>query len=109
MENKELITLKIGTIEGRHPLPVDDYFITEVENMFDFEEIDKKIENKWKEIRLKYPNNPIYVELYCTGLTYVTIATIEFLISINISYSTYHYDNQTNEYIEMEGMLNVRM
>lgn len=101
--------VKVGLINNRHPMPVQNYiFEKEIENVFDFE----SIKNEIKEFILEKVgvhtvlNHGINQysgknELVCyiTGLSSVTAALVQVCAVYGVELTLMHYDRDTDEYV----------
>lgn len=99
--------VKVGLINNRHPMPVQNYiFEKEIKNVFDFE----SIKNEIKEFILEKVgvhtvlNHGIYSgknELVCyiTGLSSVTAALVQVCAVYGVELTLMHYDRDTDEYV----------
>lgn len=112
--------LKIGTVAGRHEMPVDGYILDEVVNPSDIEGIRKTVNESlmssigdlvtdgWGIPVNGYDDGYIFhapgvkVELYVTGLTQVTVAALSFLVRNGFSVDVMIYDRETGKYIPMK-------
>ena len=108
--------VKVGLIEGRHPLPVNGYLFREIKNVLDFESMEKEIE-KWikKNIHFKsiwggHPSQIDYTDVqmrtsterlivYITGLTAVTAALIKTCSEMGVKLTLMHYDRESDQYL----------
>jgi hypothetical protein len=119
--------IKLGLINGRHPLPVENYIIEESElNSFTKEELKPIIENGLKKLNIqKYRtllSNCYYqytdkdynnikeediprIELYITGLTIVTLVTLEILNYWQYDVDIIGFNPVTKEYYS-QGIFN---
>jgi len=109
--------VKIGTVAGRHDMPVDGYILDEVQNPADVEEIRKAVntslmssigdyvESGWGIPVNGFDDGYIFhtpgvkIELYVTGLTQVTVAALSFLVKNGFSVDVMNYDRETGKYI----------
>lgn len=103
--------VKVGLINNRHPMPVQNYiFEKEIENVFDFE----SIKNEIKEFILEKVgvhtvlNHGINqtdsqsVSVYSgniTGLSSVTAALVQVCAVYGVELTLMHYDRDTDEYV----------
>ncbi len=100
--------VKVGLINNRHPMPVQNYiFEKEIENVFDFE----SIKNEIKEFILEKVgvhtvlnhgiNQTDKNELVCyiTGLSSVTAALVQVCAVYGVELTLMHYDRDTDEYV----------
>ena len=108
----------LGTIKGRHEMPVKDYILTEVKDPSAVDEITDTVNKRLAELFSPYikkgtvniPNAAEYVDvpayissenldLYVTGLTSVVLAVAGFCARSGISLTAYHYNSLTGGYI----------
>ena len=108
------MAIKLGTVKGRHDMPVDGYILESVEDSGDIEGINRDVFKKLAEIfaphmkegtvnipnALEHVDVPAYVssedlDLYVTGLTSVTAAAMKFCFQNGITVHLYHYDRDT--------------
>lgn len=83
--------MKIGTVKGRHDLPVEYYiFEEEIKDPTNLEELYEIVEEKLENIDK--------VELYVTGLTVVTTTVINYCLDTEKPLMLYHFDRETNTY-----------
>lgn len=110
-------TIKIGTVAGRHEMPVDGYILDEVVNPSDVEgirmavnealmsSIGDLVKDGWGIPVNGYDDGCIFhapevkIELYVTGLTQVTVAALSFLVRNGFSVDVMIYDRETGKYI----------
>lgn len=111
------MAIKLGTVKGRHDMPVDGYILESVEDPGDIEGINRDVFKKLAEIfaphmkegtvnipnALEYVDVPAYVsgeelDLYITGLTSVAIAAMQFCHQNGITVHPYHYDRDTGSF-----------
>lgn len=111
-----MVTIKVGLIRGRHEMPVDEYILDEVEDVFDFKLIGHLI-NLFLENRvgIKVKNVPCinqcdYTDvnsfcgenklvIYVTGLTAATAALVEKCARNGVDLTLMHYNAETGEYV----------
>lgn len=108
--------IKMGTIRGRHEMPVDDYFLDKVEDPSNMNEITAKVALKMidlfaKHIGFKYGDgintaepttcyrSDLALDLYVTGLTSVTAEIIAECATNGIPLTLYHYNTRNGEYV----------
>lgn len=96
-------TIKLGLINGRHPLPVDAYILEEVANPMDMAAIHVAVYQSLDNL-LKGVSSNTVVELYVTGLTSVSIEAIQYFIQNGIEYVSMHYNRETGGYIPQAGL-----
>ena len=88
---KNLVPMTMGTIKGRHPLPVDEYvFDEDIKDIRDFDFMGDKVHEK-----LRYCSA---LTLYVTGLTVVTTEICSYCSYNNIPLTLLHFDRETGEY-----------
>lgn len=109
--------IKIGTVAGRHELPVDYYVLDEIDpyDMFRFEimqglsiaEVLKIFDREIPTIEESYGEKiTVSIELYVTGLTIATIHVLNAIKAITqkdsfrgeVRVYAMHYDRETEEY-----------
>lgn len=74
--------VKVGLINNRHPMPVQNYiFEKEIKNVFDFESIKNEL------------------VCYITGLSSVTAALVQVCAVYGVELTLMHYDRDTDEYV----------
>ena len=120
MENNNI---KLGLIKGRHPLPVDTYVLTESEcSVFTKKELLPIIENNLKELGFKghyaHQNQSCFevyengkwayedalkeplpeVDLYLTGLTIVSLTTVEVFNRWGYTVNVYGFNPNAQQY-----------
>lgn len=111
--------IKIGTVAGRHEMPVDGYILDKVENPSDIEGIRKDVnvalmetlggfvKSGWGIPVNGYDDACIWhapdikVQLFVTGLTVVTVAALSFLVRNGFSVDVMNYNRETEEYAPM--------
>lgn len=99
--------IKMGTIKGRHPLPVDGYIIDAVENPSDIDGIQHAVRTKMCNIFDNHIStkcgicykSDIGLDLYVTGLTSVTAEIIAECAVNGIPLTLYHYNTQNGGYV----------
>ena len=95
--------IKLGLIDGRHPLPVDAYILKEVTDPMNMTAIHVAVYQSLDSL-LKDASDDTLVSLYVTGLTSVTIESIQYFIEHGIEYRAMHYNRDTDTYIEQAGL-----
>ena len=104
--------IKIGTVKGRHEMPVDYYVFDEIDpnDVFNFPVIQglavaEVLKIFDKEIERLDENTTIRIELYVTGLTSATICVLNSIKAITqndfqkeVRVYAMHYDRETGEY-----------
>lgn len=110
-------TLKLGTVAGRHDLPVEQYILKAVEDPSDIDGITNAVERSLSEIlspymgitarqpidSADYTDLPCYtcsvdVDLYVTGLTSVVIAALAVFARNGVHCRAMHFDRETGAY-----------
>lgn len=95
--------MKLGLIDGRHPLPVDAYILKEVADPMDMTAIHVAVYQSLDNL-LKDASDDTLVSLYVTGLTSVTIEAIQYFIEHGIEYRAMHYDRDADDYVDQAGL-----
>ena len=110
--------LKLGTINGRHELPVDGCILEEITS-FSIDKIEEEVKGKLLELfptaegRSYSPANAMdytdivvafrgHLDLFVTGYTPVTTAVIKYCHQLGISLNLYHFDRDSGEYVRQE-------
>lgn len=106
---------KVGLIKGRHDMPVSEFILDEVKDVFDFKSIADKIDN-WIKFHISFstyfggPANQVdYTDIqllqsnqrlvvYVTGLTCVTAELIRICLYRGVHLTLMHYDRESGEY-----------
>lgn len=83
-----------GLVKGRHPLPVEDYIFEKIEDVLDFETLEKEATEKVAGVS--------HVDLYVTGLTAATVAVITAVKKAGGEISLFHFDRDSGEYVRQE-------
>lgn len=94
-----MIKISLGTVKGRHAMPVIEYIIeNEIEDVTDVSTIEKMVDDYFK---TKIANNEEKVEiiLYITGLTVVTLAVVKSCKKYDCNLACMHYDRDSDTYI----------
>lgn len=94
-----MIKISLGTVKGRHAMPVTEYIIeNEIEDVTNVLEIEKMVDDYFK---TKIANNEEKVEiiLYVTGLTVVTLAVVKSCKKYGCNLVCLHYDRESDTYI----------
>ena len=111
-----MATIKVGLIRGRHEMPVDEYILDEVEDVFDFKLMGQLINSfltKRVGINVKTAhciNQCDYTDVdsfhgerklvvYVTGLTAATAALVEKCARNGVDLTLMHYNAETGEYV----------
>lgn len=92
MEKTELI---LGLVEGRHPLPVESYVFGEIQNVLDFDALNKGVEEKLANVNGDKERLTVYV----TGLTAATASIISYCASKGIELTLMHFDRESGNYL----------
>lgn len=110
--------INLGTVQGRHPLPVEAYVLQEVTDPTDVEAIQEAVNARMQELlggdlKSSYtwhaPNcvdytdtlhivSGVRVNLFVTGLTVVTLAVVNWCVANGTSLTCWHYDRETGTY-----------
>jgi len=105
MENKNKNNcLKLGTIKGRHEMPVKEYIInseikSELLNIYNFENLKLIILKEIHKIQNRYLNNEFKeIDLYLTGISRIQHLIIKSLNDCGINVNIYDFDKSTNNY-----------
>lgn len=108
--------IKMGTIRGRHEMPVDDYFLDEVKEPLNISLMEQMVLAKMLNlfdghVKLKYTSgvntaepticyvSDLALDLYVTGLTSVTAEIIAECAANGIPLTLYHYNTRNGEYV----------
>jgi len=103
----KLEKLETGLIRGRHDMPVSSYIFDKVEDMFDYAEIRKHIEDFINaEVGVKYAEDGIvytsrglkHLVVYITGLTAVACELVDVCNAMGVPLTLMHYDRDTGNY-----------
>jgi len=90
--------LKLGLVKGRHELPVEKYIFENIENVLDFETLEKEAYTFLKENLINHGKSVI---IYVTGLTSALIACLKALKQLKMEcVSLMHYDASSENYKE---------
>lgn len=97
-----MIKISLGTIKGRHQLPVTDYvFNEEIRDVTNVEKIQQDVDYYFIEnianIRSK---DRVRIILYVTGLTVVTLAIVKACKLFDCELVCMHFDRESNSYFE---------
>lgn len=90
---------KLGLVEGRHPLPVQDYIFREGDITFPInqEELQRIIAERFEELGL--PSMGKILQIYVTGLTPATTAVIRFAFLHYYYLTIMIYDRDSDSWI----------
>ena len=108
--------IKVGLIKGRHEMPVDNYIFDEINDVLDFDNMNKQIINfinnninvyaaygcginqiGYEDVEVLTSDTKLIV--YVTGLTSVTAELIKVCALKGISLTLMHYDRDTSDYL----------
>lgn len=95
--------IRLGLINGRHPLPVDNYILEEVADPMNMAAIHVAVYQSLDALLANASNN-VLVELYVTGLTSVSIEAIQYFVEHGISYVSMHFNRDTGNYVAQAGL-----
>lgn len=107
--------IKVGLIKGRHEMPVEEYIFDEVQDVFDFAAMEKKITNFLQEkvgvtthfgccinqaddVCVEHFESEDELVVYVTGLTAVTAELIRVCMLNEVRLTLMHYDRDTDSY-----------
>lgn len=111
--------MEVGLIKGRHEIPVEEYIFDEIEDVFDFAVMEKKIKsfllekvgiethygcciNQADDVCVEYFESEEELVVYVTGLTAVTAELIRVCMLNGVRLTLMHYDRNTNSYREQK-------
>ena len=108
--------IKVGLIKGRHEMPVSNYIFDEINDVLDFDSMNKQIVNfindninvyaaygcginqiGYEDVEVLTADTKLIV--YVTGLTSVTAELIKVCALKGISLTLMHYDRDTGDYL----------
>ena len=108
--------IKVGLIKGRHEMPVNNYIFDEINDVLDFDSMNKQIVNfinnninvyaaygcginqiGYEDVEVLASDTKLIV--YVTGLTSVTAELIKVCALKGISLTLMHYDRETGNYL----------
>lgn len=108
--------IKVGLIKGRHEMPVDNYIFDKINNVLNFNDMNKQICNfindninvygaygcginqiGYEDIEVLTSDTKLIV--YVTGLTSVTAELIKVCALKGISLTLMHYDRESGDYL----------
>ncbi len=99
--NKETKQLRnenvFGLCAGRHEMPCTEFIFKEVKNPFDFNFLNKTIEEKLKNI-----NSNEKIIIYVTGLTVLLTSVLKYCLKNNIKVELKHFNIATQEYVSQD-------
>ena len=94
-----MLKISVGTVSGRHQLPVQEYVINEeIEDVTDVDSIQKKVD-KYFEENIANVDEKVELILYVTGLTLVVLAIVNACKKYGCDLVCMHYDRENNCYI----------
>ena len=108
--------IKVGLIKGRHEMPVDNYIFDEINDVLDFDSMNKQIINfinnninvytaygcginqiGYEDVEILTSDTNLIV--YVTGLTSVTAELIKVCALKGISLTLMHYNKESSDYL----------
>lgn len=94
-----MLKISVGTVSGRHQLPVQEYVINEeIEDVTDVDSIQKKVD-KYFEENIANVDDKVELILYVTGLTLVVLAIVNACKKYGCDLVCMHYDRENDCYI----------
>lgn len=94
-----MLKISVGTVSGRHQLPVQEYVINEeIEDVTDVDSIQKRVD-KYFEENIANVDDKVELILYVTGLTLVVLAIVNACKKYGCDLVCMHYDRENNCYI----------
>lgn len=94
-----MLKISVGTVSGRHQLPVQEYVINEeIEDVTDVDSIQKKVD-KYFEENIANVDEKVELILYVTGLTLVVLAIVNACKKYGCDLVCMHYDRENDCYI----------
>lgn len=94
-----MLKISVGTVSGRHKLPVQEYIINEeIEDVTDVDSIQKKVD-KYFEENIANVDDKVELILYVTGLTLVVLAIVNACKKYGCDLVCMHYDRENDCYI----------
>lgn len=110
--NRDLVIFKLGTVRGRHQMPVENYIFEEDITDFNIIQIESHIEKYLKNLLEAYcemqapcltleelrERCDFRIDLYITGLTSVTTSAIKMCRRQGLNLTIFHYDPTTQDY-----------
>ncbi len=103
MSEKEVI--KLGLVAGRHPLPVDQYIVSEeltsrLTQLLEEGNYDGITHLVHSQLKVLLDNEgDVKVELYITGLTAVALAALSWCNANGVEVVAMNYDRETGKYL----------
>lgn len=93
-----MIKISLGTIKGRHSLPVTDYvFNKEIVDVTDVDKIQQDVDYYFNELS-KTCKDKVQIILYVTGLTVVTLAIVKACKRLGYELVVMYFDRDSNSY-----------
>ena len=93
-----MLKISLGTIKGRHQLPVTDYvFNKEIKDVTDVEKIQQDVDYYFNEL-IETCDDKVQIILYITGLTVVTLAIVKACKRLGYELVAMHFDRDNNCY-----------
>lgn len=94
-----MLKISVGTVSGRHQLPVQEYVINEeIEDVTDVDSIQKRVD-KYFEENIANVDDKVELILYVTGLTLVVLAIVNACKKYGCDLVCMHYDRENDCYI----------
>ena len=111
--------MKVGLIKGRHEMPVEEYIFDEIEDVFDFATMEKKIKtfllekvgiethyccciNQADDVCVEYFEGEERLIVYVTGLTTAVAELIRICMLNGVRLTLMYYDRDTVSYREQK-------
>jgi ribonuclease PH len=95
IDNK-LNILEVGLVSGRHELPVSKYIFDSIEDVLDFDSLEKRAIDFFKSISTDVD----VVTVYVTGLTAATVAVINAYLRLkSVALIFNHYNRDTDSWV----------
>lgn len=92
-ETRQYKKLVVGLVEGRHELPVDAYIYGEIQDVLDFDFLQKRANEFISQL-----SEGDSLVVYVTGLTAATAAVITACMNRKVHLVLKHYDRETGSY-----------
>lgn len=96
--------INLGLVRGRHELPVDDYIFDQIDNVLDFENLEKTAQEKLAQYQATSYNEMPHLNVYVTGLTPATVAVMKNCMGNGIPLTFMHFDRETNNYVAQDAV-----
>jgi len=87
--------MNLGTLPGRHPMPVDLYLFTE--GSIDVKTAPEQTKARVENFLVAYPDLE-WVNLFYTGLTEVTLVAFRELTKAGVAVTPWRYDRDSDSY-----------